>query len=987
MRPTKLIMSAFGPYASKTTVDYDALGESGIYLITGDTGAGKTTIFDAISFALFGSPSGDVRDSKMLRSKYADERTPTYVELFFEYAGKTYRIKRNPQYERARERGEGLTEEKANAELELPDGRVISNRKEVNDKVIEILGIDHNQFSQIAMIAQGDFRKLLFVPTNDRKTIFRKLFNTGNFEKFQDQISNDCKVTRAEYGRYKESIQQFVNDVVCDENDSLSMQLAEAKEGNMLIADTEELIQKITLNDEKAYNELDSEYKEAEKKHKEVSDKISRGEVKQTAYSQMASAEKKKAEKEKELPALKDELTEAKKHEGDIEKLKGGIAVSESELSNYDAFEETGKRIIRLNLEKADTERKLKSVDTEIENCNAGIEELRLQQDSINEAKVKRENVKNADSSFRTLTDGNGLESRAEDIETIKAEKTEYVKAFKELRDKAVQAGSEYLQKNQSFLEAQAGILAEQLSDNMPCPVCGSLNHPAPAVKSSEVPDSGELKKAQEKVNSLNSQLQDTSTKLAEINKEFGLNAENLCRDMIETEKKVIENITAFINLGIAPDRGLTCIPECFSAVNVNPFMEEFSDPVGLSEIKDDIRLFCDRYGVDCNQKEHQDDKPLSRDINSAMAALGKYYSSVIKPFVKQYDDLDNKADSIKNQMEALESSIKTNSEKQVNLSEEIGEKSSAIKESEKAKAEIARSLKFESKEKAREQIENDRQHLKSLENAVKAAEDKYRSCKEEIDKQKTAIENLRAVLNDKEEYDMEALYVRRTELEKEKSQINIRKQEAFSQKQSNRNFLDKIRKKSREMDITEKRLIWLESLSNTANGKLSGKDKIMFETYIQMKYFDRIIHRANLRLKGMTDGQYELLRARPGGGNAQSGLDLNVIDHFNNSERSAKSLSGGESFKAALSLALGLADEIQSSVGGVQMNTMFIDEGFGSLDPESLKLAINTLISLCGQDRLVGIISHVEDLKRKVDKQIVVEKDKTGASSVKIVV
>ncbi|NLA88209.1 MAG: SMC family ATPase [Clostridiales bacterium] len=238
MRPITLTMSAFGPYAEKTVLELYKLGTQGIYLITGDTGAGKTTIFDAITFALYGEASGENREASMLRSKYATPETPTFVELVFEYAGKRYTIKRNPEYERPVKRGEGTTTQKADAELTMPDGQVITKAKDVTNTVKEIIGIDRSQFTQIAMIAQGDFLKLLLAPTEERKKIFRQIFRTELYQVLQDKLKEESAALSRQREALCSRIRQYIDDIVCKDDDVLSIELEKAKSRNLPISDT-----------------------------------------------------------------------------------------------------------------------------------------------------------------------------------------------------------------------------------------------------------------------------------------------------------------------------------------------------------------------------------------------------------------------------------------------------------------------------------------------------------------------------------------------------------------------------------------------------------------------------------------------------------------------------------------------------------------------------------------------------------------------------
>ena len=259
MRPVKLTISAFGPYAGRMTIDMDALGTRGLYHITGKTGAGKTTIFAAITFALYGEPSGDSRSASQFRSKYADPQTPTEVELGFDYAGKRYTVRRNPEYERPKSRGEGLTEEKAAAELTLPDGRVITKRRDVDAAVAAIMGVDRGQFSQIAMLAQGDFLKLLLASTDDRKKIFRKLFSTQKYEDLQDRLKASSGALRKEYEELSRSIRQYVEGILCDEEDVLDIEVQKARAGKLPAEEVADLLHTLIAQDEQQAESVEKE--------------------------------------------------------------------------------------------------------------------------------------------------------------------------------------------------------------------------------------------------------------------------------------------------------------------------------------------------------------------------------------------------------------------------------------------------------------------------------------------------------------------------------------------------------------------------------------------------------------------------------------------------------------------------------------------------------------------------------------------------------
>lgn len=634
MRPIKLTVSAFGPYAGRTVLDLDKLGTNGLYLITGDTGAGKTTIFDAITYALYGEASGDNREPSMFRSKYAEADTPTEVELVFSYAEKTYTVKRNPEYDRPKSRGDGFTTQKAEVQLQYPDGRVVTKQRDVDNAIRDIMGINRSQFLQIAMIAQGDFLKLLLAPTEDRKKIFRQIFKTQLYQDLQDRLKRESGQLNDKCEAARSSIKQYIDGISCDENDVLSIEVEKAKSGILPTTDVIDLVDRLLSQDNDKKSVIEKSISDADNKLEIVNANLGKIEAKEKAQTALEKAQNDLAAENETNLILKYAFEIEKGKTAEKDKLAEEKAKIEAEFPRYEAL--------------AALEKQIKKDEDSI---TKGEEQLQRdrEQYAIDEAEFKKLKIE-----FEAL--------------------------------------------------ANAGEGKEKLSH--------------------------QKEKAQEK-----------QTKLQ----------------------------------------------------NLSALFEEFHELT---------------------------------------------------------DNLD-----------ALQSNYK---------------KASTV--SEQATAD------YETK---------------------------------------------------------------------------------------NRAFLD----------------TWLKALSNTANGNISGKEKVMLETYIQMTYFDRIIARANTRFMIMSGGQYELKRRKEAENNrSQSGLDLDVIDHYNGTERSVKTLSGGESFKASLSLALGLSDEIQASAGGVKLDTMFVDEGFGSLDEESLDQAMKALLSLADGNRLVGIISHVADLKNRIDKQIVVTKEKSGGSKANIV-
>ncbi len=919
MRPIKLVMSAFGPYAGRTEVDFEKLGTNGLYLITGDTGAGKTTIFDAIAYALYGEASGDLRDSSMLRSKYAELDTPTEVELVFAYDGKVYTVKRNPEYERKAKKGDGVTVQKAEAELHYPDGRVISKIKDVNNAIVEIMGVDRNQFSQIAMIAQGDFRKLLVADTKERQEIFRKIFKTDYYRILQDKIKSEYSAVRNEYEAAQSSVKQYISGIQCDENDVLNIEATKARNGEMIVEDVVDLITKILENDKKFESVTAEKISVIEKSLEEVTAVLAKAEEYSKAQSELEKSEKTYAELTVSFGEIKKILEAEKAKKPEQEKLSKQIAVIEAELPKYDELEMKKAEAVSLSkqlgvsskmLEKyiegheslVDYLAKMKEEQKVLENAGANIEKLARE-------KEQAENRKSALGDFvRKLS---SLEDITERYEQAK-------KAYLAATDKAESAKSLYEMNYRAFFNEQAGILAEDLAEGTACPVCGSTNHPKLAVKSATAPTEADVNTSKSAYDKARKYAEELSRSAGEIKGQVDAQTDSV--------KQLISDLLNNCELGTASETAENLIA-----------------------------------GITANLKEIND-KIAEEERNKRRKSV------------------------VDKQIPIEESRIRKAEEVIAKCRQDISAFTASHAEIEKQCKALAESLKFESKAAANAQKSALENTLRAMQTALENAEKRYLESEKGITELEGKIKQLKKQIADSEAIDSEAAEEKKSALIEEKSSLAKMQKDIAVRINANTVSLNNINKKSDELTEIEKRKISLNALNNTANGNISGKEKIMLETYIQMTYFDRIIARANTRFMKMSGGQYELKRSETADNNrSQSGLDLSVIDHYNGTERSVKTLSGGESFKASLSLALGLSDEIQSSAGGIKLDTMFVDEGFGSLDPESLSQAFRALADLSDGNRLVGIISHVADLKEKIDKQVIITKEKTGGSKIVI--
>lgn len=921
MRPLKLEFSAFITYADKTVVDFEKFGTSGLYLITGVTGAGKTTIFDAITYALFGRASGDARDSSMLRSKYASLDTPTYVELKFENGGKIYTVRRNPEYERAAKRGTGTTIEKPSAELHYPDGRVLTKTAEVDTAIKGIVGVEYERFSQIAMLAQGEFKKLLLADTTERQKIFREIFKTNRYSYLQDELKKAAKELEDECKMLKQSTDQYVSGIICDEDSPVSIEVRRAKNGEMPAAERIELVSRLIDTDKASEKEYGNTVAKLEERIEALNNLIGKAEE----YSKLeASLESDKValdDEKAKAETLKAEYEKALGRQAEAEKLASSAAAITERFSDYDdrdakEAEAADKRLLIENA-KDTIEQKRKDLEAATEELkdmlaeskaleNAGADKEKL----IRELGVIEDREKAIDSLVVLLSEYRELETDTKEAQELYIEK----------RDASEKEKTAYDRLNKAYLDEQAGLLASELVDGRPCPVCGSTTHPAPAVLSAGAPTKAALDKAKKKAEDAQRATENASVEASKLKWSMDSKLDELKKkglELLETEDPDA------IESGAAD--ALAFVAESKSAVS-EAIAEEDNKIRRRAELAETI------------PDKEQEKADLEAVISNNETELAAY----------------------REQLKWIEAALKQYAEK----------------------------LSFPTKKDAEAERDRLLEERQSILDAIKSAEILYNDASSAVTATEGRIEGLKKQLEDSEKLDGDKLIADRDELNTEKTSVQGKQTAVAARLAANKTVLDNITANAGKLDALEKRFSWVRALSNTANGTISGKERIMLETFVQMTFFDRIIARANTRFMIMSEGQFELVRSRTADDNrAKSGLELNVIDHYNGSERSVKSLSGGESFKAALSLALGLSDEIQSSAGGIRLDTMFVDEGFGSLDDESLDQAMKALLGLAESNKLVGIISHVNELKERIDKQIVVTKEKSGGSRLEVMV
>ena len=1330
MRPVTLEMSAFGPYAGKEIINFDRLGTEGLYLITGDTGAGKTTVFDAIRFALYGVASGENREKSMLRSQYALPETKTYVELVFSCNGKNYTITRNPAYERPKKHGEGTTSEPAHVLLKCPDRAPMTKERDVTDYITRLLGIDKDQFARICMIAQGDFLKLLLADTQDRKKILRNVFHTENYQKLQERLKAETSRARTEYEKLSHSCRSDIESVdpSCSEELGTIWKeevLTEKKKYEEILI----LIEAILEQDRQALEDSGKTKSELTEKRDALIKQIEAAEQIEKKEETLRDLSSKLEEEKAKGQLLKDALQKAKGREPEAEKYSHQAAIEESHLPDYDhlasekqalsdttgrhqkmAKEQTAKteekeslnnkltdqmeelaglekvgeqlvgareeakriedrlaqadkllgrirdaeeadrkalqsrvdenqqqqeisqyqeqteklrqeltglegadlKLIAKKQEHKDTAARLdelKNFKTELqreETLRKKAEELQKQVQStgeqirehneeirhLKEEIRARQNAEadlvSAENSLIRLKDRAGLLKELQKNETSLKEENDKLAQLEEEKKEKAQTASRSSRKAeglyQLFLAGQAGILADRLRPDEPCPVCGSTHHPAPCKPMENTP-------TQEQVDNANKQRDQDQNVFTEIFSAYAAQkrtVQNLANLISDTFKKFLEDNTAensgdntegitseenTVNNGAAvseknsdgntedasdkisddnanagsskneniptsedlirinrretadaksrkkaaeqaahdrsrfekglqtADQILKKLSEEFTKVSEQaaagkqsaetqkrlcvttaealseklfmsglfssdslssefftsePSASELSDPAILNriihavqdvlqEIDEEIRnltVKAERKSVLEKELPLREDhkNELARQLSnlhglaesSAKSAEEKWnfvrsgtssvlgeaaatalpteaedFKSTIRRCVdSKKQEITADQSSCKVKIKALEDMAKRKeflTKDNVTLGERINTLTEAIKglDIEIGKAvqkqeslrqnidNLQKKLRFADRKQAEAEIQNLKTKNKEILEAVRQAQENLQAAEKAVTELEAQHKALKAEIACSPVYDRKEDEVKLDETEKKLKENEKLAAVITGRLKVNEDARGRLLDHSRQVLEAEQNLREIQELSNTASGGSGLRSKVELETYVQMSLFDRIVRRANKRFGVMSSNQYDLQRsnAMSADGRSQTGLDLEVIDHFNGTTRSVKSLSGGESFMASLSLAIGLSDEIQSHAGGIRLDTMFVDEGFGSLDQDTLDQAMNAMKDLTeGGERLVGIISHVNELKSRIGKQIIVTKTRESGSHTKVV-
>lgn len=886
MKPIELVMSAFGSYGREERIDFSNLAGE-LFLITGDTGAGKTTIFDGIMYALYGKTSGGEREGAMMRSQFAASDRKTFVRFTFSYGKQVYKVERNPEYSMDVTLKNGTVKSRKvaqNVELTLPDGSVFLGKKaETDGKLEEIIGLTAEQFTQMAMIAQGDFLKLIYAKSDERKKIFTKLFGTGFYNRIQEALRRQSSA---------------LDDAIA-ENKRASLQEFARKMRPEGFVEIEDVLDKTSVDIVRAYldfggqkeKELECVCKEIKKEEQNLAEKIAKGELLEKTFLLLERAKGKK----QELEEQKDVII---KYEKDLKRAKQAETVA--------ALEEQKKKAVTV----------LGSVKKELRELEKGTKELQISLECY-EAVQRWLNLR-------------GQELKIKDLETRlkEYEKEENkLKSLADAWDKAAQesqlASEAYNRKYRIFLQEQAGILAETLVSGEPCPVCGSKNHPVPAKLSEEAVSEAEVNLAKQK--------RDVAEKnCGEAEKAYRLKEQNRKLLWQQLEADFMEQLKAMPGTKTEAQSVLQTVK---------------AD--GDIAMQQSVTLF-------------YQDKNWSALVASCKENTKKIHEKAVLEAEEKYQKLLAKEGRIQGEAEAIRARI-------AQLEVESKEADISYKEG------ILTAGFVDEEEYRNGKCSIEQQ--KALEAAIK----KY-----EVDCQQNAgeLKSLKEQVRGKKPVEMADLRAVYQETEKKRKNAERTKQDVHIANVTNKAIVERLKGYGEQLDTLQREDAVVKLLFKTANGRLTQSVKMDFETYIQRQYFRQIIRQANKRFLVMTGQQFMLqIKEEMTGKGKNEGLDLQVYSLVTGKTRDIKTLSGGESFLAALSMALGLSDIVKQNAGGIHLDMMFIDEGFGSLDTEARKKAIEVLAELSGKNRMIGIISHVTELKEQLDKKLLVTRNEKGSS------
>ena len=942
MKPVLLTMSAFGSYAAKTEIDFRKM-DHGIFLVTGDTGAGKTTIFDAVTYALYDRPSGQVRDGSMMRSQYAALDTPTYVELVFSYRGEEYRIRRNPEYERLSQRKDKdgnyrKTKEKSQVQLFLPDGSEYKgSKREVNEKIQRIVGLDFKQFTQISMIAQGEFLKLLHARSEERKEIFSKIFDTRIYGRVQEELKQREKNIYVQLKDLERICELQLEEIVCDGQSEWEEELQSIRKGLRI---SEGIV---------FLDRLLAAAKERESQKKKMLAKMQRQwELLSEASGILRQEEKTQRELTEICEWLKREeplaqeklqkLTEFQtRSEQEDQRMAKELHALEEDLKKYEKLRSVQEKTKKASEEKEIAGRKLDKFRQERKSQEEKEKELQSKQEELSEISVRA--VQAAQTVQEKEERQQTFQRLAQIYEKAMEERRrlgEAAKRLKQLQEEFQEKDRRYNMYTEAFLREQAGILASRLGEGEACPVCGSRHHPGKAVLSSKAPNQNMVEESRRQRNQAEEKRNQSMESYQKCQNHCQLQ-EELWRESVSG---VPQEERDYDSSGEKPREWL------------KRKMQESSE--GTKKAKEEAAKF---------RKMEENLRDIRRELGRIQEQKEKQqgWEELLE---KNYRDLEKESLLLQKEEGMLREGLELSWE-------EAKDKYGRVqKEREKLRLDLA-ARQREQEERSRKIYEN-RGKKKALEENFQDNRRKW---------EETAARFGQMTGEPLQREKAEAVKI---EVEREKENLQTELMELYHETEKNGRVREKLRKLEGQYEKGKKEYALVSNLSKTANGGLSQSSRLDFEAYVQRQYFEQIVEYANQRLIQMSSGQFLLQcrRLEDLKNQGKVGLDLDVYSLATDSVRDVKSLSGGESFMAALCMALGLADVVQNTAGAIRLETMFIDEGFGALDDTSREQAVRILQELAGDQKMIGIISHVTELKEQISPKLVVEKTPKGSKA-----
>ena len=993
MMPISLTLSAFGPYPDTITIDFESFQEDGLFLITGPTGSGKTMIFDAMIFALYGKTSGQIRQTDSLRCDHALNEIPTFVEFSFSLHQQNYTIKRNPKYYLEGKK----TPKQPSALLILPDGKMVEGIKEVNQKMISLLGVDDQQFKQICMIAQGEFTKLIMASSDEREKVLRELFHSETYQKLEEKLKVHLKTYQDKYDLLLNKRKDLMQELqVEDHQEYLSKQTkliaSQQKEYDDLKKDLDQKKQQlqlyrlqnqrlIQLKDLKQqFQDLKKQENDYQELNKTV-DTLKKAQETNYLYISYIKQQKKlqtlKLNQEdflKQLKKLEKDYQEKKVQANTLtvkqqtkEKLQNQIQETKQLINQIYQYQNDYQNLqtLKQQYRMLDEEHKLFLKKKEKFENGLQRDQERIQSEQQVQSKyelIKQQYVRLNEQKVKV----HQLSDYYDQILKLNENKSDLQEDYTVVEKQVDHEKMQYNQMEKLYFRKQAGIFALQLKEDQPCPICGSLHHPHPAQIEKEDITKEKLDQQAKKVKQQEHRLQDILQKILLYNQK---------KEMLVKQTKQLS-----------------------SELNIQ---EELSKEIFIKELD---HLSKDEKRMKKEYLELQDELKYIQKLKKSVALSLKDMSTYESKELKQAQSLENIQVQIHQLSGKLDDSLRQY---------EIGEVNKNYQQVQKEYRQL--SLEIETIQQDYEKVKNKYLEIKTkisslnqqiiqeqeiydeLDNKYHTALDAFIN-EEEFLNLKTQINQISILEKKYQDYLIslkslneqiislenevkDSTYVDLSSLSETIKEVNQQLREKnddleklkidYSLKEKMIKDIQKINQQLEKDEDTYQRYL---DLYNLASGKNNAR--VSIERYVLATYFENMLIYANVIMKQLSQGRYQLLRKDDAGkGRSQQGLELDVFDQESGNVRSIKTLSGGESFKAALSLALGLSRMVQDYAGGIELNTLFIDEGFGSLDSQSLDQAMNCLMELHHENKLIGIISHVSDLKDRIERQLVVER------------